>query len=559
MKKLLNQNFLLIIILLVATVLRLYKLGSVPPSLNWDEVALGYNAHSILTTGRDEYGNFLPIIFKSFGDFKPGVYVYLTIPFVTLLGLSEVAARLPSALFGVLTVGLLYFLILELFDNKKLALVGSFFLAVSPWHLLLSRPAFEANIALFFNLLGIYFFLKFIKNRSVSSFFLFAFSFLISLYTYHASKLIVPLLIFGLGFFWFKELIRLPKKFGFIALLFLLLTIPMYFGAILGREGGRFEVFSIFSYPSTQAAKSQLAREDQTSLNSLSFQIFHNDPYEFGKSILANYTNHFSTRFLFFEGDFQNKRTDVPDNGMMYVFDAVFLLFGFYVFFTTRFTRQKYLLLFLLLVSPLPAALTRDPVSPIRAANLIVPLVILAAFGASFLLEKINELPRVFLLSYFALAVFMIWNALFLLDSYFVHYPEVSSKDWVYGYKEAIEEVQKRYDDSKEIIFTTAYNEPYIFALFYTKYPSAKYQPQAKLEYLRGPFDVGEVVGFDKFKFRAVNYPGDLDRKNTLLVGTPQELPEDLIERDVSLGKLEKVKDINFLDGMTAFRIVLVK
>ena len=559
MKRLIVDHWLLIIIFLLAAFLRFYQLISVPPSLNWDETALGYNAYSILKTGKDEYGKFLPLVFKSFGDFKPGIYVYLTVPFVALFDLSEFAVRAPSALFGVLTVGILFFLVKELFGNKKIALIAAFFLAISPWHLLLSRPAFEANIALFLNLLGIFFFLKFIKKRTIFSFLFFAFSFLISLYTYQVSKLIVPLFTIGLILFWFREVIGLPKKYFLIAFGFLLLAFPIYYGSIFGSQGGRFEVFSVFSYPSTGQMMEKLAKEDETTVGSLPFQFFHSQPYQFGRTILSNYLNHLSPRFLFFEGDFQNQRTKIPDNGMMYFFDIVFLLFGLYAFFKTKLDRQKYFLLFWLAVSPLPAALTRDQVSPIRAFNLVVPLVILSAFGAWFLLEKIKTLPKIPFLILAVFGVLMFWNISFLLDSYFIHYPKIASREWLYGYKEAVEVAQQNYNDFKKIIFTTVYNEPYIFVLFDTKYPPAKYQPQAKLRYLRGPLDVGEVMGFDKFDFRAVNYPGDLDLKNTLLVAGANEIPPDELERDVRLGKVEIVKEINFLDGSPAFRIVAVK
>ena len=50
-----ERKFLLAIIIL-AFILRFYKLGQIPPSLDWDETAHGYNAYSILKTARDEYG-----------------------------------------------------------------------------------------------------------------------------------------------------------------------------------------------------------------------------------------------------------------------------------------------------------------------------------------------------------------------------------------------------------------------------------------------------------------------------------------------------------------------
>ena len=94
-----KNTAILLVIVLLAAVIRLWQLDSNPPGLTWDEAALGYNGYSIMQTGRDEYGSFLPLSLKSFGDYKPAVYAYLTIPFIAILGLTEWAVRLPSALF----------------------------------------------------------------------------------------------------------------------------------------------------------------------------------------------------------------------------------------------------------------------------------------------------------------------------------------------------------------------------------------------------------------------------------------------------------------------------
>ena len=59
---------ILFLIVILAFLLRFYQLSTNPPGLNLDEVAIGYNAYSILRTGRDEYGKFLPIVFRSHDD-----------------------------------------------------------------------------------------------------------------------------------------------------------------------------------------------------------------------------------------------------------------------------------------------------------------------------------------------------------------------------------------------------------------------------------------------------------------------------------------------------------
>ncbi|MFM5942030.1 MAG: phospholipid carrier-dependent glycosyltransferase, partial [Dolichospermum sp.] len=126
----------------------------------------GYDAYSLITTMCDHHGNFMPIMLESFGDWVSPVITYITIPFVKLLGLSEFSIRLPVALLGVGTVVLIYLLSLQVFNDKKLALIAAFFLAIMPWHIILSRWAIPPSIVPFFLLLFMTVFLGAIKNNS---------------------------------------------------------------------------------------------------------------------------------------------------------------------------------------------------------------------------------------------------------------------------------------------------------------------------------------------------------------------------------------------------------
>src|SRR5579859_8002203 len=115
-----KQNYILVFIILIAFILRFFQLGVNPPSLTWDEVAWGYNAYSIGTDGRDEFGRLLPYNYlESFGDFKPPIYAYLDIIPIKIFGLTAFATRFPSAVFGVLTVLMTYYLVLLLFQNSQ--------------------------------------------------------------------------------------------------------------------------------------------------------------------------------------------------------------------------------------------------------------------------------------------------------------------------------------------------------------------------------------------------------------------------------------------------------
>src|SRR3989304_1650643 len=203
MKRFINVSTILLFILFLAAILRLWKLGSVPPHLTADEAALGYNAYSILKTGKDFWGQGFPIIFKSFGDYTPGLYVYLAAPFIAAFGLTEFAVRAPNAIFGVVVVYFIYLIARIIFekakykDFEKIAIFSAFLSAVNPWLIHFSRGAWVPNLALALTLVGIYFFLKSLEKSKfllVSAIF-----FGLTLISYQGAKLSTAVVVAILG------------------------------------------------------------------------------------------------------------------------------------------------------------------------------------------------------------------------------------------------------------------------------------------------------------------------------------------------------------------------
>src|SRR3989344_8177489 len=153
--------FVLSLSVFLAIATRLYKLGEATQGLYLDEAAQGYNAYSILKTGKDEFGKTFPIVFRSFNDFKTPVYIYLVVPLIPVFGLTKFTVRFPSFFFSILTIPLIYLLIKKIAPQRNAegpGLITSILLALSPWHILFGRTNFECNVALFFFLAGIYFF-----------------------------------------------------------------------------------------------------------------------------------------------------------------------------------------------------------------------------------------------------------------------------------------------------------------------------------------------------------------------------------------------------------------
>ena len=548
MIKFFKKNWLLLLILILAAFLRFYHLGSNPPSIHWDETAIGYNAYSILKTGRDEYGNFLPLIFKSFGDYKPGLYIYLTVPSIALFGLNELAVRLPSAIIGVLIVWLTFQFVLLLFKKKALAFWSSFVLAISPWHLQFSRGAWEANLALFLVLLGIFGFLK-AEAKKLKWLYLSTISFILAVFAYQSSKLFVPLLVLGLFLCFQKKIKTLPRKHLFINLaLTLVLALPIYW-SIFSGSGGRLKVMSLFSYPRSSQETQQILKEDRG--NQFSFQLFHPEALSLTRGFLERYFNHFSGRFLFFEGDWSSLRHGPPYIGVLYFIDFFFLLIGSYWLIRQNSLSSKFIW-FWLLISPLPAALSRDSIQATRSLNMVLPLIIIIGCGwyQTYLWLK-NQKKAIYILCsvFFVLSYF--WCFIYYLDQYYIHYPSQSSQYWQYGYKNVVNEIYPIKDDYSKIIFTQKWGQPYIYWLFYTQYSPEIYQQKARLTENQWG-DVGRIERLDNIEFREIYWPSDRNFSKSLFIGTEEELPL----HDIDPNQARVLEEIKFLNDKVAFRIV---
>lgn len=459
----------ILFILLFALILRFWQIDRLP-SLNPDEAALGYNAYSLIETGKDEHGISWPLHFKSFGDFKPGGYVYLAIPFVKVLGLTPLAVRLPNLIFSVLTIYVLYKLVLLLTLDFRLSLFSSFVLSISPWHLQFSRGAWESSTALFFILLGIYFFYKFIASPKSIYRYLFLLPFIASLYIYHSARLISPLIVLVLFLLNFKLLISSSKKLIIPCFLALIFTIPVFLSFL--NSGGTTRLGGV----GLMADTGPLSRAEEL-LNhhgnvKLINRAMHNRRVLYALSWMDKYTSHFNLNFLFINGD-EVPRSKNPDMGQMYLIELPFLFLGLYSLLKSQSSKAlKNLVIIFLLISPLASSLTFQAPSALRALPMVIPLSILVALGLS---EVKNKILIIFI--FFSYLV----SGIYYLDSYYIHAPRRYSFAWNRGFSEIIPFIESQKNNYQNIYLTDKYDQPYILYLFYSKYDPVKIQSQIKL------------------------------------------------------------------------------
>jgi len=442
------KRIIFIIILFLTFFLRFYHLGKVPPGLYVDEVSLGYNAWSILKRGVDEHGNRYPLWFKAFGEYKLPGYVYLTAASIALFGKNEFAVRFPSAFFGSLTVLLVYYLVKELFSNSPFvirnSLIVAFLLAISPWHLQLSRAAFETNLALFFFVFGLWLFLVFLRKSKNWLLFLSFFFFLLAAYTYNSYRLLVPLVLSFLFFFIFFKIPQKRKTLIVISFLVFLFSLPLlkFSFSLKGKE--RFLQTSAFVEYPVSSLKEKI-------------KIY---PLVF----LKNYFSYFSFNFLFNFGDGIG-RHQMRRFGPLSRWQLPFLLIGSCLLLKNKSKFSSQLILFLALITPLPAALTRPSPHSLRSFLMVIPLLITVSLGINFAFQRLKQQKILVLLALMIIA----YEFAFYLHYYYLHYPKNDIIEWGGGYKQLVQKAEKCQKNYPLIVVNRKLGQPYIYFLFYNE------------------------------------------------------------------------------------------
>lgn len=489
-------------IIILAAVIRFYSLSAYPVSLYWDEAAQGYNAYSIVMTGKDEYGINFPLLFRSFDDNKMPLYIYLTAVTIKFFGLNEFSTRFVSALAGTFTVGFVILLtknILETGEYRKkeqiipISLICGLLLSISPWHINFSRGAFEANLALFFLVLGTYFFIK--SLQGVLYLYISAVAFILAFYSYRSVLVFLPFfIIFSLIIFnrnFRKKIIHLIFFLGIITIF----VSPLFVSIFFISTDKRASQVSIFNNYNQLLYQNSIKQNEEG--NTIWARFKYNRRITYSYIAMNNYLSHFSPSFLFLRGD-GNGRHSIDGMGMMYIFEAPFFIIGLFIL--HRNLKDKRLFWFILLwlaVSPLPASLTQPAPHALRSLNMLPIPQVLISSGLIYLYYLFKGYQKVIFSSCMVLLIVISFSV--FTNKYKSHMISAGN-EWGDGYKQLVDEVKKRYSDYDKIVITGDNWEPYIYFLYYTNYNPVLYQKN------------GDSTGFDKYIFGGTSWDKNKNR-----------------------------------------------
>lgn len=447
------KKFWLILILIISLsmFLRTYHLSTNPPALYGDELSFAWNAWNILHTGTDEYGTPYPLHFRAFNDYKAPIPVYMLVPVFRLFGMNAFSIRLPVALFAVLTVFVTYLLGKTLID-KKTGLIAAFLLAVSSWHLHLSRGYFESTIAHFFFLSGIYLFVTAKNTRRLAvSILLFA----ITLYTYFTPRMVLVLFLPFL--FWWKIHV-LKRNIGrgsvFAIVAFTVLIMPLVYVSVFDHGLSRIE--GLTRLRTEQIATQVIAARNSVGNEGVMLTLFHNKPLYWVRAVINDYLTHFSLDFWYLTGD-SSLRYFLGNMGMFYLVELPFLIVGM----VALAKRHRQALVFLvgwMLIVPFPAAVSGRPFAVRSLSMLPVPFFI-AGLGLMEVHKKLKQVPMYWVRNFIVALIVISFGASFgyYLARYHIEYPKYAANWWGGENKAAIDLVLKEQDNYDQVFISNFY------------------------------------------------------------------------------------------------------
>lgn len=519
-----------IVIILVISVclsffLAVYKDNVSPPCFNSDEAAFAYNAYSILHTGADEYGNVMPLRLKSFGDYKMPLYSYFSIPFIATFGLNELGARALNIFIALLFPLAMYALVKELFEKEEIAAIAAFVISVSLGKGLMERQAHEGILASFLIIIATLFFVRFLKKETYTNAIFFVVFLVLSLFSYQSSRIFAAFFfVYILIYFFIQRKTGSARKFFIIILL---IGIGLFAITDVVYKPARVQNLFLTNTAGFTLRINELIGEGGS-------RISYNKLTEGIKEFVANQMTYYSPQFLAIDGD-SNYRFGFPGMmGPMTIIEYLFIFAGIYFLFRNS-DRWRYLLLGLIIAAPITAALSWNGLSVTRAIFLIIVLLIVASYGGYYFVIQFKK-RRFYLSLIVALFCAEIICLFYSWDFYLNHYPKraIVTQAWECGYSELGDYIKQNYNKFDTFYITQKNGEPYIFLLFYLKYPSQLYQKQASLS-APDQFGFGQVATFDKFNF---SVPSSAFQQNHVaIIGYPDDFNNVPIDRT----KLKKI------------------
>lgn len=409
-------KYVVLIILLIVIPL---QLSYARRPLQLDEAANGYQAYSILKTKKSADGLKYPFEVSNYGVYDSTALSYLAIPFIKIIGLNEVAIRLPTITFYLLSILLLYKLT-QLILNKKIALFAVLIYTFSPWALKASQIAFNANLLPFLYILATYLFILGVKKQKQKYLIISFIPWVLTIYTFSSALLWTPFILILLTIMFFNQI---PDKKISLIILYLLiflsalpylinLTWHLFGFNVIQNTAIRFQQLSIFT---------------------------HRQGIGIPIAFVVNYLLHISLIFFFVDAT-------PPCLGLLNLYVLPLLCYGIWICFKKKSEKIYKLLLITFFAYPtLPSLIDSAPTIHLTRDIIILPWIyIIASIGLFSIWEKYLKTSKKCLL----LAIIIILDIALSCIVQNAHYKKISGYQQ-YSNKELVQylkTIEKKYD-----------------------------------------------------------------------------------------------------------------
>ncbi len=545
---------------------RTFRLDGVPPGFHWDEACVGYDAYSILKTGRDHHGHFLPLNEEAFNDYRRPLLTYSLIPLIEVLGLKVSTVRLGAALWGISDMVAITALA-GLMLGWPGAAAAAVFAAVSPWHLSFSRVALQGGSGTATITIATLFFWLWRKGRRGLWLYLSAFVFGLSLYSFTIADAFTPLFLAFLALLYWREFRDAGARSLRAASLFVLLAIPLAasFAMYPAQMNARFDWLSILT-PAGCAG---------CTITPLSVRLM---------TSAAGFVGYFNPSFLFVQGDRGDHGTLIhaPGFGQLLPEQAPLIALALFALVAGTRRRTAVFLLGWTVLATLPAAVIRplgvEAVEPGKlmptawilfdrstatlpetpwlifshpdsrhAVLAMVPWILLSALGFVTLLELTLSRRALRIALCAALAAGTIFHAARFIRAYFIDYPMLAAPYFQYGWEQVMEHLGPPGDRLQRVVITRRGPEPYIYVLFFGHYPPERFQTEpvvATGKSSSGGVAAFNVIAFDRYLFTAPDSAYRAMKHGTFVFAAADPIPAP------------PTFSIRYPDGTVAYNII---
>jgi len=419
----------LAIVFILAVFIRFYRLDLNTPEIYGDEAGQYFLRNQFFS----QTSNILSFLYNKF--------FIGTFTFTWFLGLTPLGVRSPSALYGSLACLSGFYFAHAISKNKIISLVTALLIAFLPWSFMISRIG-HTHVPILVLLTCVHIAL-FMKAKSIKNYLL-SFLFLAISLLYYPQALFVGPFVFILFIGWeivpkWKE-----KKIFFIwfsLALSLVAIAAMWKFQIFSNTGRGFDLaiwrdintpWEIDKFRGLTWSSSPSIFSFGLPPEKLANKIVYNR-FVANLSVFSNnYLSFFSPNWLFLRGD-TILRHSTGQVGSFYPFLIPFMLYGAFKFFKDADKKARFTFLVWIIVSPIPAAVTKDGAGYLLRVVTLLPF--LTYFCALGIVESFTRIKKSWRWPYgVVLTLIGLYSTFYFFYGYFHVYPALSARAYLYGF-----------------------------------------------------------------------------------------------------------------------------